>query len=397
MAEITTAGIQPDGLTGFVSRLETAFRAALGNDLNLASETPQGQLIGDLGIVFAEVEELALHVAAGLNLDGIQGRHITDWGTLLGLPQIAGERSTVTATLTGITATIVPRGSRARTDAGAVFVTDRQVTIGQTGTVEVLMRAAEVGPVVAAAGALTQIVDARAGWSEIANATPAALGRAVETAAEYRRRYTGEVATHARDALEAVRARVLGVDGVTGALARDNQTDADVTLQGIVIEPGAALVVVKGGADADIAAAIALTKPAGGPTSGDVTVDWPHPEGFTVPIKFRRVDPIPIAVAVTLTASSAFPAAGLATMRQNLLQWFVGSWPVPGPGIFDQTGVGIAESIDLERLNTPLNAVPGHTLDSVVVSRVAGGALLGMPNLDEQYTLDTADITFTLS
>ena len=397
MAEITTLGVQPDGLTGFVTRLESAFKDALGSDLNVAPETPQGQLIGELGLVLTEVEELALHVAAGLNRDTIEGRQITDWGTLLGLPLIPGQRSTVVARLSGDPGVAIPVGSRMQTIEGATFVTDVQTRIESGGTVDVLARAQQFGLVGAPANTLTRIIDARAGWRGVTNPAAAILGRDVETSARYKHRYGQVVATNARDALESVRARVLQVDGVTDALVRDNTTAGAVTIQNIAIEAGAILVIVQGGADADIAEAIALTKPAGAPTSGDETVNWGHPEGFNVPIKFRRVTEIPLIVTVTLVIGQNFPADGLATMRRNLIQWFTGAWPVPGPGIFDQTGIAIAESLDLARLNTPLNAVPGHTISSVVVQRNTDPiTALGTPNLDERYTLAAENVIFSI-
>lgn len=372
MAQITTEGIESRGLTGFITLVETAFRSALGQELSLAAETPQGQLIGELGEVLTEAEELAEYVANGLSLHNAQKRQLADWGTLLSLAKIAGERSSVTATLTGTSGTIIPAGSRVRNTLGSVFATAARVTIPAGGSIDVLMRSVETGPFIAAAGTLTQIVDARAGWTGVTNSKDALLGRNLESDPEYRRRYTNEVATHARDDVEAIRARILSEDGVTDALVRDNDTSASVTVHGIAIPAGSILSVVKGGADQDVARAIALTKPAGAPTTGKRTVAWTHAQGFVVNVKFSRVDPIPIEVSAPLTALPSFPSNGLATMRSNLLHWFAGTWPVPGPGIFDQTGVGIGEIIDLERLNTPLNAVPGHVLGKVVVERKAG-------------------------
>ncbi len=372
MAEITDTGIQTDGLSGFVTQLETAFRNALGPTLNLAPETPQGQIIGELAIILTEVEELAIHVANGQNLGTLRGRQITDWGTLLSHQKIDGERSTVTAVLTGTEGTIIPRGARVRTIQNALFATDARTIIGGSGTASVLMRAVDIGEVRADAGTLTKIVDARAGWTSVTNQDAARLGRNVETDAEYKRRYPREVSGQARDSVEAVLANVLRIDGVTDALVRDNDTSAAVTVQGIQIGAGAIVVIVDGGADADIARGIALSKPAGSPTVGNRMATWRHAQGFEVEIMFRRVDLVPVRVSVTTRADAGFQSNGLATMRQNMIQWFVGEWPVPGPGIFDQTGVAIGESIDIERIRTPLNAVPNHTLTSVSVTRKPG-------------------------
>ena len=217
-----------------------------------------------------------------------------------------------------------------------------------------------------------------------------------ESDLEYQRRFRGEVAVNARDALEAIRARVLAQPGVTDCLVHDNDTSAQITRQGISIPAGNVLVIVEGGASADIADAIAKTKGAGTPTAGNQTEQYTQASGSEITIRFRRVTAIPVQVVVELTVQPGFPSTGLATMRKNLVQWFQGIWPVPGPGIFDQTGIGIGEEIDLSRLRTPLNAVPNHTLGTITVERV-GGAALGTPELDERYTLEASAITLTIS
>ena len=397
MAEITPTGIRATELGEYVEDLEAAFRSALGDDLSLEAATPQGQIIGALALAYTQLDELAIHVANGMNLYTAANSQLGDYGTLFSLPRTAGQQSTVMATLTGTPNTVVPIGSRARTSAGAVFATTEQVIIDNSRSVDVMMRAIEFGPLMAAAGALDMIVDAIPGWTGVTNAAVAELGRDAESDADYRRRYGNEVAIHARDGLEAIRARVLGTANVIDCHVRDNSSTVDEMIQGVTVTARSILVIVQGGADADVAAAIAATKPIGVPTIGDQLVQVAHAQGFNIPIRFRRVVPIPIQIAVNLTALTGFPSNGFTTMRSNLLHWFGGTWPVPGPGIFDQSGVGIGEALDLERLNTPLNAVPGHRLNSVTVTRVESNAPLGTPNLDQRYTLASGAITFTLT
>ena len=121
----------------------------------------------------------------------------------------------------------------------------------------------------------------------------------------------------------------------------------------------------------------------------------PHDQGFTIAISFRRVAPIAMAVAVSSAAGDGFPADGLAQMRANLLAWVAGTWDPGGTG-FDRGGLAIGQSLDTNRLLSPINAVPGHTVATVTATRT-GGAALGTPDLDERFTLATADITLTLS
>lgn len=327
-----------------------------------------------------------------LDIGLVQGQ--ADQGTLFSLPRIPGVSSTVTATITGAASTVIPSGSRARTLDGAIFFTTQQVIIGSTGTVDVLMRAVEIGPIVAGVNTLTQIVDSIPGWTEVTNVAAATLGRNQETDHEYRRRYRSEVAVHSGDSLESIRARVLNTPGVTGCIVRDNSTNAAVTVQNVAIAARSLLVIVEGGVEYEVGKAISETKTVGVPTVGDRLVNVTHDQGFTIPIRFRRVRNIPIQVAINLTPDdNRFPSTGFLTMRDNLLQWFSGTWDVIG---FDTSGVGIGETVDLERLNSPLNAVSGHRLNSVAVTRVGGGAL-GSPDLDQRYTLMRDNVTFTIS
>ena len=374
MARLTPAGIEPTDLTGYVERFEGVLRSALGVDVNLASETPQGQLAGGLAQVATELDELAVYVAAGLNIFQAEGRQLGDYSTLASLPRIAGEFSSVTATLSGAPLTQIPSGSRARATAGGIFATTVDAIIGAAGSVDVLMRASEIGRIVADAGELNTLIDAIAGWTGITNTAAATLGRLTETDAEYRRRYTAVVATHSVDSLEAICARVREQSGVTDCLTRENATAATVTVQSVSIAARSILAIVDGGLDADVAAAIAATKPAGAPTVGDVSVNVPHAQGFTIPISFRRVRPVPLIIELVAALRTGFPSSGLATIRTNIMQWFSGEWPVPGPGIFDQSGLGIGESLDENRLRTPINAVPGHTIESLVVRRMSPGS-----------------------
>ena len=396
MASFDSSGITPTDLTGYISLLEDVMRDALGQTVNLDSETPQGQLVGSLATRFTVLDEAIVYLANGLNLDTISDIQVDDYGTLFEILKIAGQKSSVTATLSGVAGTQIASGNRARTTSGSIFESTAAVIIGNTGTVNVLFRAVETGPIQVAVGALNSIVDAISGWTGITNAVAAVPGRNVESDFEYRKRYSSLVAVHAREATESIRARVLEVSGVTDSKVIDNDTANQITRQNVDIAARSILTIVEGGQDADVALAIYDTKTPGIPTVGTTSETIMIAGQPDRAIQFTRVSNIPLVVVINLTTNNSFPSTGFATMRQNLLQWFAGIWPIPGPGIFDQSGVGIGESLDTNRLLTPLNAVPGHVLGTVTVERIGGGAL-GAPDLNEKYTLASADITFVLT
>jgi len=381
MATINDTGIAPRDLTGYVELLEQLFRDTFGETINLDTETPQGQLIGILALVLAETDELGVYVANGLSPDTAAGRQLDDIGSLFGITRIAGERSSATVTLGGTQGTIIPAGSRVKTLENAIFASTADAVIPSGGTVDQLFRSVEVGAIQAGAAALTEIVDVVSGWTSATNAAAAEVGRAVETDSGYRERYRGEVAIHARDALEAIRARILDVSGVTRCIVRDNATAAAVTVQGIQIPARSVMAIMDGGASQDIASAIAATKPVGIATAGNVTVQVEVAPGTNQAIRFRRVTRVPLAVTVGFRIDDAFPPTGVAQMRTNLLEYL--------------DAFEIGQAVDERRILTPLQAVPGHMINSITVTLEDGGALRA-PELDELFTLASADVTLNL-
>lgn len=389
MATVSPTGISPTDLTGYLARIQTVLTDALGDDLNLDAETPQGQIAGLMAIALAEVDEVLVHVAAGLSLNLAAGRQLDDWGTLLRVYRIAGERSTLTATLSGAPGTLVPAGSRARTVSGAVFRTVDDVRIDTTGSVDATLESVDFGPVLGHAGELTTLVDIITGWTGITNAADATLGRDAETDAQFRRRYTGETAVHARESLEAIRARLLEVSGVTDARIEDNDTAASITRQAISIPARSLLCIVDGGADLEVAEAIRNEKPAGIPTVGTSSATV---EGRV--IRWRRVRAVPVDVEIETSLHSGFPADGITRLKTRLAAWADGAW-TSGAGDFDTQGLAIGQALDTRRLYSPLNSVPGHTIDSITLT-TGGAALPATIALDQRITIAADDVTITV-
>jgi len=394
MPLISSAGIIPLSLADYVTALTNAFRISLGADMSTTPEAPQTQIIGALALEMARIDEAIIHTAAGLNLLQATARQLDDWGALLDLPRLPGTHSTVVLTLSGTPGTIVPYGVRVRNAAGAVFRTLQSVIILPSGTVDANAQSVEPGEVHADAGSLTTQLDVAAGWTGVSNALAAVPGRGQESNAAYRRRLANLTGVHARDSADAIRARVLTVDGVTAAIVRDNPTAAAVTVQGISIPARAVLAVVQGGTDRAVAEAIAQTKPVGIPSAGTTSVTGVEPGGNE--ISFTRVRPVRILVAITTAASAAFPPDGISRIQQRVEDWAVGQWS-SGAGDFDTSGLEVGEGINVVRLYSPVNSVPGHTVSALAVTDAMGSALPSDTPLDALYTIAAADVAVTLS
>ena len=272
MARVTAQGIEPTTLQGYIEALEAAFRSALGQDIDLAPETPAGQLVGTLALTLTEADEALVAVGNGMSRSRALGVQLDDLGSLLGIPRLAGESDD-----------------------------------------------------------------------------------------EYRARYGRLVARNATGSAEAILAAVLSVEGVTDALIRENATAAEVTEQGKTIGAHSICLVVDGGTDEAVAAAIARSKPVGTGTSGETRVDVPYP-GWSVPIRLSRVTPVPIKVRLALTLRAGFPSDG--TSRIVTL------------AVDHVKGLALGEHLTAQRLLADVLLVPGHTVN-LGVGRKAGTLLRG--------------------
>ena len=91
MARVTAQGIEPTTLQGYIDALEAAFRSALGQDIDLAPETPAGQLVGTLALTLTEADEALVAVGNGMSRSRALGVQLDDLGSLLGIPRLEGE------------------------------------------------------------------------------------------------------------------------------------------------------------------------------------------------------------------------------------------------------------------------------------------------------------------
>lgn len=387
MAQITSRGVVPTDLAEYVSLLEDAFKNAVGQDLDVSPETPQGQIIGVIAFRFSQIDEVIVNLSNAFSVLRATGRQLDDLGSLLRIPRIQGERSSVTVTVTGDSGTRIPAFSQVRTEDGNVFSFDNDVLIPTAGQIDVDMFSIELGPIPASAGTLNVIVSAIAGWNSVNNTRDASLGRLVETDEEYRLRLFDITDIDALQTTEAIRAAILDVEGVVDCIVEQNDTDAAVTRKGVQIGANSIVAIVQGGASNAIGSAILKSKSPGTGTSGSVTVDI-----NSIGISFERVKLIPIKVTIRSTANNRFPPTGVGDLKQRVFDWMSGFWSTLPSNYFEQNGVKISEGLVLTRLYTPINSVPGHVVTGLTVERKDGsGNSVTEINLDERLIIESVN------
>lgn len=242
--------------------------------------------------------------------------HLDRIVALLGVTRRAAQVSQVTGTASGVATTAIPDGTRLRYEpTGSTWATSGAAVIGGGGTVALtLVSESEAADVVAldpdSDSTRWTVLDSVPGWSDqdpddprfTSEAQPQ-VGAAQETDAELRARAGREAYARGQGPVAAIEAAVSGVDGVTYARAWENTGD-DEDSDGV---PGRAFyVVVEGGADSDIVAAIRGSRPGGIYMHGtDVVEVIDLGSGRYLTVRFDRVATLDVYVQVTLTTSTS--------------------------------------------------------------------------------------------
>jgi uncharacterized phage protein gp47/JayE len=188
-----------------------------------------------------------------------------------------------------------------------------------TGAVDVDALAQQFGVVPAASGSITTIESAVSGWKGVINVLDAVVGRNAETDADFRVRRNDLLRQAGNAALDAIRAAIIRIKGVTSCTVFENATDST---DGYGRPPHCVEVMVLGGDPATIAATVWKSK-AGGiatfGTSSQVVVDS-NGENRTVYFSRPVVEDIYVIVNGTKDPNT-YPANGDAQIKAAIVAW----------------------------------------------------------------------------
>ncbi len=312
--------------------ISSALALAFGQSLQTGNPNTA---IANFIAVFANadiaVQEALLVAWAGMFPAGATGVQLDGLAQNVGLT-----RNIATQTLGTLNETN-PSGGLVTVPQGALFTQSATgdqyaavsaAAIGAGLTVGVAIRAVDTGPKTVGTGAFTVLTSFAGGSSltPIVGTATTSQGADQESDADLRLRLVSDGARAGRGTLASILAAVRDVDGVTRAAAYENTSLATGITTPVVIvglPPKSFVVVVQGGASADIAAAIYDTGPAGIETYGDTTVSVDTGEGYSTTILFERPAAVTIYVSATITgSSSAFELA-----CQNAIIAYLDTYP----------------------------------------------------------------------
>ena len=319
---VETGVIVPD-TSDQLAQVQSEYRTAFGDDLDVSPETPQGVLIA------AETEsrdsvarnnaalanQINPNLAGGVFLDAL-------WALTGGARFVATPSVIRGVELGGVPGAILPEGAIASVGPdGARFALTGAVILDGLGQGLGVFQSVELGAFPAAVGALNTIVTGVLGWETVTNPYAAEEGDAEESDAAARRRRRMTLALQSVSLSEAIVSGVNDLPGVKSMAFRENVTNAPITIEGVTLGPHSVYACVDGGLDNDIGLMLLRKKSMGAGWNGNTTVTVQDPySGQDYAVKFDRPEEVNIYMQVTVRAGAPF-ADVPNTIRAAILQY----------------------------------------------------------------------------
>lgn len=330
-------GLTVETVTQITDDLTTGLQGIYGADINVDSNSPDGQLIGIFAQAIADQLELLVQInnsfdparAIGTSQDErYQINNITRAGGTFTIQPIDLVIN-ATCTLQGLDAAfddINGVGYTVQDNAGNKFILVDSETF-TPGTYSRNFRAQTIGQVETTVDTITNPVTIILGVTSVNNSSaPLSVGINQEQDSRFRIRQQQSPAINSSGYLNGLLAVILNLTGVIDAKVYenvDNSTDANgIPAHGIWL-------IVEGGANTDIANILYIKKSYGAPMKGDVVIDIITASGVAFLAQFDRPTPetlyIKFEIQTTILPPSFDEVSIKAQMAANLI-YSIGSY-----------------------------------------------------------------------
>lgn len=391
----TTGVSAPDELDVLNGRLSD-LSSSLGSSMSTSLTTPQGQMAMSDAAIIGDKNDQILAFANQVNPDYSSGRFQDAIGRIYFMTRIAAAGTVVSATCTGLVNTSIPAGSAAQDDAGYIYYSLSDASIGPDGTATVSFQNVTTGEIACAAGNLNTIYKAVDGWSGITNASAGTVGNDVESRANFEYRRKNSVAANAVNSVQAVYAALLAINGVLDAYVIDNPTGEPVAVgaTNYIIPANSIYAAVVGGTANDIAKALWTKKSSGcsyiGNTSATVYDDnYNDPKPSYTP-EWQTPTSTPIYFNIEIEADNSLPSNIVELIKESVISAFNG----------DDGGsrARIAATIYSGRYYNPVFTVDSNVnIQSLLIGLSASANKTSVKiGIDQNPTLDASNINVQL-
>lgn len=301
----------------------SAYKSALGSDLNTEAGTPQGQLILNDTAMLTYAQNQAVQIANAYNVLTAKGSALDVVANFWGYYRKQAVATVASCTFTGTAGLVIPSGTLV-SDGTNNFQLLTSVTISDSGTITGQVQCTESGAITVRSGDINEIVSTLSGLDSVTNETPGITGYDEELDNVFRQRITQNwFNVRARGALGAIWDNLASLDNVLSVYVAENPSNDDLTISNQTLSPHSVYIAVAGGSDDDIAKVIYNQKTIGANTNGSDTVTYTDSStGINMTYKIERIIPSDLSVRVTYQ-SNKYTSNSIATqIKETLASWY---------------------------------------------------------------------------
>lgn len=384
-------GFTIDGLTiqtyqEIFDERAAAYRLIYGADINLDADSPDGQRVGIEAKAILDSQAFALSLYNQLDPDLAAGESLNKILKLAGITRQAPSQSTVTETVTTDRNLTLPDGYAITDDLGQTWITVGDI-VTTAGANAVPMVSELFEEVEADANTITEPATIVLGVLSVTNPLAAVTGANEETDPEVRIRRNKSLQNPATSTLGGLFSVLGNLAGVTDLATYENDTSViDLTLP---LDPNSIWCVIEGGVTADIVEAIAKNKTGGTGIKGSVLGTYEEiltkPDGTPYTIShdmaFDRPTEVPMYITLTVEGINGAVVDVAAIKAALVARTFSISEIAAASALYPTVYAVATNFVATLMLISDDDAI--FVADSLV------------PEADEKYTIDTANIDIT--
>lgn len=318
--QITADGFKAPGYSEIFDYFKSKAQEIFGTDINLDSDTQDGQLLAIFALAISDVNSAAQSLYWAYNPNTATGIALDSAVKTNGISRRVATHSQVDLKIVGQAGTVITNGTAIDT-AGNKWLLPATVTIPLSGEVTATATAEKTGSVTAAAGSITRIGTPTLGWQTVTNDDPATAGTAVESDAELRARQALSTMQPNTGLWDGIIGSVRQIDGVTSVSGRHNDTG---TTSDDGIPAHTIALVVDGGDATEIAEVIYAKKSQGVSTYGSTKTQYIDTLGNVAEVDFSRPTPVSIAVVITLRATETWLSTNEDDVKARVSEYISG-------------------------------------------------------------------------
>ncbi|GKX62291.1 Uncharacterized homolog of phage Mu protein gp47 [Pragia fontium] len=362
MGQLTHTGYVPERLNTIIEELQSGFKRIYGNDINLDPDSPDGQMIGLIGQIKADLEELAEVIYQALDPDHATGVWLEQRAAYAGLIRRRASYSYLrNVVLTGDPFTKIYSGAVVSDPNKNRWLLVNDVTLNAQGSAVADFRSESLGSYPVSEKTELKIEIVVLGWRYALSSYAAEIGQEEESDPVFRKRFFRSRAKQAKNNVDGLVASLNQLPDVKEVMILENSTSEPDKNQ---VPAHSINVIIDGGDDYLIAETVFNRKTAGTGLFGQTSVVVRDTQNIARDICFDRPKWASCQVYLELCRNQDFTSIDINAIKVAI----------------SQMTFSIGQSVNISRLYTPINQTQGFWVEKLFIARK--GEPLKAQNID---------------